>query len=592
MLKLKKIALSNFRSHRDFSIADIPKFLIITGRNASGKSSIIDAIVWNWTGANQHTDTKGAGANCLILDGENRAVTETDVETATGIHNIKRSIPHMLSVDGSKGGVRRADELLSVLIAPLTQGKLFQTLNSQRIIEEMSDNERRKFLSEVAGVGARTDEQCIQDFSAWLPTIGVPVDSPNAVAAVALMVAAPKKDYQTFYGMRRDNNALVLALEPQVKDIPRPTGMEGATPEQIEQAIRRTHARITMNGLEERLSERAKESGKDGMAAVVQRPEIDKIKQKVANIRTILAVAQKNCTTWEQRVALYDGQKAQVLSAAKQCPVFTRQCPLSKEEISEAVASTDVYKDRDSRELKTEKRKLASAEEALALAEKELATAEQDDERYKDVWSGDSIQFEKVRVLEDIQAETKELEGRLRELEEFRLNARLFTVNEETRTRLTEARNKQEIIELLVSAFSPSGIPTMLLSEHLPRLEQLATQASRIITRGRYEITFSAVDGELDISVISQNRRRPIHTLSTSERIWVALVLQHVVNQLIGNRVLMIDEAATLDVEILEGLQDFLLAPELPYDNVIVCATTEQNDFLERIVQDVRRVRL
>lgn len=584
-MKLKKLSLQNFRSHKDISF-ELPRLLLVTGRNSSGKTSILDALTWNLAGQNQYTDSKGAGSSCLIMDGETRALVETVVETSTGEHIISRAIPHQLSVDGSRGGIRRSEELLSVLLAPVKPSSFALTMNAERILKTMSDGERRKFLSEMVGVTARTAEQKVTDFLEWLPTIGVPVDSPQAVAAIEMLKATSNPTYLAFYALRRDNNVRISALEPQLKEVPTPQG-EGDPATQLASLTKR----LALLELEAKMAERTE--GIENSSAVITRPNLEAIRSKMDNLKVILAAAQKTATVKEERIAFYDKQKGKLVSAAKQCPVFMRECPLSKEEIGEAVKATDVHRGREVTALEVDKRKVTSAQEAVAAAEAELTAAREQLELYKDLWNGGNITFDKVRKKEEIEAEVKNINERMAALRKYENDLLIYKENESVRVSLAACKEKKEPLELLVQGFAPAGIPSMLLSEHLPRLEALATQASKIITRNRYEITFSAVDGELDISVISESRKRPIHTLSTSEVVWVSLILQHVANKFSGSSLLVLDEASILDEAMQEGLQDFLLDPELGYENIIVCATTDREDFLPRLTGDgVKRVRL
>lgn len=589
-MKVEHIRLTNFRSHRDYFLENIPRLLIVTGLNASGKSSLLEGLAWALCGATQHTTAAGAGAECLVTDGESRAVAEVGIRTASGLHVVKRSIsPKALSVDDSKGGVKRSEELLRALIAPLTLETLLVCLEPHRILS-MSDADRRRFLSSVVGVGARTAEQKRQDLAAWLPTQGIPADSDQSRAALAVFDAIPEaqRAYQGFYSARRDNNVVIATHQGQLRDVRMPEGIEG----NLEAAIRAAYLELARLVLEMKLAERAETGGHKDMAAIIPKPDMEKLANRVANLRVIESAGLTTIASREQRVALYDSQKHQVTSAAKQCPIFMRECPLSKEEIQGAIKATDEFKTRESKDLAIERRKNTSAKEALQKAEEELTQAKKDLETYKDLWTDDKIQFERVRTKAEITADQANLAVRIKELEEARLNQRMYEMNEGIRRSLEAAKTRTEALETLVAAFSPKGISTMLLSQHLPRLEALATTASRTITRGRYEITFSAMEGELDISVVSGGRRRPIQTLSTSEKIWVSLVIVHTINQLIGNTILVLDEASVLDAALQGGLTEFLTQP-LPYETIIVCATTDGGEFLPQVQgADVRRVRL
>ena len=224
---------------------------------------------------------------------------------------------------------------------------------------------------------------------------------------------------------------------------------------------------------------------------------------------------------------------------------------------------------------------------AVDVADKELEEAEKEIEEWSKVWAtGDSHTFEKLRAPEEIK---KDLENIKVQITDTHSKANRIAATAELGDqiiRLQNARRQVGPLDILVKAFAPTGITTMLLTQHLPRLEELATQASHQITGGRYEITFSVEEGELDVSVVSDNKRRDISSLSTSEEIWVSFIIQHVINSYTGNRILVIDEAATLDRNMQLGLQTFLRERD-DYDTIIVCATTNNgDDFLPDLPAD------
>lgn len=66
-MKIKKLNLTNFRSHPDTTIDNLPRFVVIRGQNHSGKTSIVQALELALAArAAEATDDRGAGAKELI----------------------------------------------------------------------------------------------------------------------------------------------------------------------------------------------------------------------------------------------------------------------------------------------------------------------------------------------------------------------------------------------------------------------------------------------------------------------------------------------------------------------------------------------
>lgn len=584
-MKIKKIRLTNFRWHRDLEINNIPKYLIITGPNASGKSSVLHGLTWGLTGVTKHTSASGAGADTLIMDGEGRAIVEIEIETASGTHTIKRSIPHALEVDGTRGGVKRTMELLRTILSPLSPEVLLHTFEGSRILS-MNDSDRKGLLASVIGVGVQTDEQILVNLRTWLQAQGIVPDGTEGTTVLQYYADQADKTHKGFYTSRTENNAILNALKGIPETVPT-TEQEGPTLEYL-------YSRQAMLDLELKLAEKMNPDGKEEKGATVIKPNTEKIKSKVVNLRSMVSTMEKSAAAKKERIVLAESQMNQVTSAAKQCPVFCKECPLPDDEIKEAIAVIESTQTTVKRELSSDNRRITMTKKALDIAEKELEEAEKEIEEWSKVWAaGDTHTFEKLRSPEEIKKDLENIKVQITNTHSKTNQQAATTELQEQILKLQNARTNAKPLETLVKAFAPAGITTMLLTQHLPRLEELATQASHQITGGRYEITFSVQEGELDVSVVSDNKRRDISSLSTSEEIWVSFIIQHVINSYTGNRILVIDEAATLDTQMQEGLQRFLhpgglaAGVEADYDTIIICATTNNGDnFLPDLPED------
>lgn len=592
-MKINKIRLENFRWHRSLEVLDIPKMLLVYGGGASGKTSLLEGITYGLAGATKHTSSDGKGADVLVLDGEGRALVDMTVATETGDHTIKRSIPHALSVDGTNGGVKRTAELLKAIL-PLSPESYLMTFESSRILH-MDDAKRRKYLSMVAGVGEpATYEELQENLTAWCATKGIEADSEDArlislvVEVISHRNAAPYSElYKKAYEERRSMNAQIGALE---KTVPEYVGETFENPESIY-----SYAVKHKNELEVelKLSKALNPEGKQGIAVILKKPDIKLINQKIDNLKSVISRETTALQTKQAKVNNLKAQIAQLESAAHQCPIFLRNCPLPKEETDGALEQVNTLISREEREIGPIQRRITNGQKAMEEALKELTKATTELTEYAEFWKDtDEKTFDNIRDEASILKEMATTQEKIEAASKY-IAYKSLTEGMNNRPRLTQLQADLRIVGLVLEAMSPGGIQGMLLADSLPRLEELATEASRTITRGRYEITFSVVDGDLDISVISSGRKRPITTLSTSEEIWVSLVIQHIINSLTGNTILVIDEAATLDTTMQEGLQDFLLGVGNNYENIFICATTDREDFLPRLTGDqIKRVHL
>ena len=98
-MRIRKLRLQSYRNHRD-STLDIgdSKFIIVRGANASGKSSIAQALSMNLTPSTMGLDPQGRGYAGKITRGESKAIITTEIQ---GQHTLENTV--ILSVSTSVG---------------------------------------------------------------------------------------------------------------------------------------------------------------------------------------------------------------------------------------------------------------------------------------------------------------------------------------------------------------------------------------------------------------------------------------------------------------------------------------------------------
>lgn len=92
MVFLARLQLSAFRSFDEAEIVFADTRTLIVGRNATGKSTIADAIAWCLTGRCRGTDAAGRGVAHLIRSGRDRMRVRVDLMTEQGPCAIAREV--------------------------------------------------------------------------------------------------------------------------------------------------------------------------------------------------------------------------------------------------------------------------------------------------------------------------------------------------------------------------------------------------------------------------------------------------------------------------------------------------------------------
>lgn len=147
----------------------------------------------------------------------------------------------------------------------------------------------------------------------------------------------------------------------------------------------------------------------------------------------------------------------------------------------------------------------------------------------------------------------------------------------------TEAKGKADVYSVLVKAFHPDGIPTMILENGIPLIEERAnevlarmpeTRQVRILTQREKKATGKAAGmmERVDVVVERGGRRRGYGALSGGEKFRVAFALRIAIGHALAHR-----SGATIDTLILDegwGSQD-----EKGVEALLESLAAVQNDF-------------
>jgi len=146
-MMVKNLALVNFRNHNSTTLDLSKKINVFIGPNASGKSSICDALTYLLTGKNVRDEKSSTGLTELITFGESRAMVSSNID---GVGKVTRCIPHSLQVNEWKGGLREQQSKLYKAINSNEKAVLC-CLNSNEFIN-MDASDKKNFIFDLMGM--------------------------------------------------------------------------------------------------------------------------------------------------------------------------------------------------------------------------------------------------------------------------------------------------------------------------------------------------------------------------------------------------------------------------------------------------------
>lgn len=617
-MRITALRIENLRNHRETAI-ELDRVNLIVGFNGSGKSTIRAAIELALTGrVLEWTDRAGRGADNLVRLGAKKAAMELDVE---GLGTIRREIPGGLQVAGLTGpSTAQQAVLYERLGAPADV--VSAVLNTTEFIRMKPDDQKR-MLFDLLGVG----------FDAGAVREALAKRAPAVIRDAALAqfdAECPSKPGQpgdpgaferlekAFRDGRRDAKKALAAAEASLAGLtvpgsPIPADQVAKAQEQLKglraqqadlqrRAGQADERRARRERLERELSslagpddsspEEPPDPGTAEQAAEAAAAEAEKA--QVAYNK-----AQEDVRVAEAGREGIDRQLQGVLKLKGQCPLVPDgqiACPITPAEIARLTKGLRAERDAKAKEMtqlavlsSRAYNEAAAAQQASAAAKRaalDARAARTLAERRHILAKAAAVQREGLRVeIEALagggDANTDELEqlaARIEKGEAMIQSARdaagALRRQEELQADIATSRARVEALEWLVEAFGPKGLPAEILAA---RVEPIATKARETLeqlTGGAYTIDISVSGaGDLSITVTHAGLTLPLSHLSTSERMRVGIVLQHVLNSLTGLRLLLVDDAEVLDPGNRVLLMETILAIADAYDTVIVLAT-------------------
>ena len=611
-MKIEKITLQDFKCFEDLKIRFAKPVNLIFGENASGKTSIAQAIALALTGRVNGQNGGGSDRRSLV-----RHASE---EFAVFVSLSQNGIPGRLEHYDLQqcASVKESTDLEALFQGLKTNRETLGALLETTGFLNLHPDEKKRILFDLLPDLKVDGSNMARHLATWLkarPEMLVKHDITPDEALLG-MLASPatlEEAYDQAYEERRiaRRELKIMGDSPR---LPR-----GLTREQLETSLNGKRAELSSlhvaigetkgmaegerRQIERELANIAQELGRlesllrDADPEELEARLDDLEKERLAVGKEIQSLKEDYAALQRETGKLLARQEQEEKSRAK-AKTFTGHCPVFPEvicktkavtsritaaaadhaEIDTAVEAQTVKTNNILRLLREKEESLnqlgggiAAAKNALArLAEAQRKESELRDKRRELeavlASSGDNKAAETERLKERINL----LQGQLREETEL-----LADLEKAERIRTLEVRANK--LEVLTQAFSPKGIMSDLMQSASSSLVTLANGLMGELTGNRYSLDIDFEEGfRIFLCDYAKSCRTEVNLISASERFRVGIVLQAVLSELAGLRFMVIDGIDVLD-QTNRGFFFQFLRKALPhFDQIIGFCTTGQ----------------
>jgi len=611
-MKIERIALQDFKCFEDLNIRFTKPVNLIFGENASGKTTIAQAIALALTGRVNGQNGGGSDRRPLVRhDAEEFAVS-----VSLSPNGLPGRLEHYDLIQYASAKESTDPETLSQGLKTNreTLGALLETTG----FLSLHPDEKKRILFDLLPDLKVDGSNMARHLDAWLKArpemlSKYGIDTDEELLRILGTPATLEEAYDQAYEERRIARR-ELKIMGDTPRLPR-----GLTREQLE---------TSLNGKRKELSTLHLAIGETKGMAEGERRQIERelanIAQELERLEMILRDADpvdlearlddlekqrlavgKEIQSLKEDYAALQRETGKLLARQEQeekirakAKTFTGHCPVFPEVIckTKAVTSriTAVVADQAgidaAIEVQTAKmndvvQRLREKEETLnqtnggiasaknALAQLAEARRKEGDlrEKRRDLEGGlAAVGEDKANETERLKERIAFLQGQIREESEL-----LAALEKVERIRALEVRAGK--LEVLSQAFSPKGIMSELMQSASSSLMTLANGLMGELTGNRYALDIDFEEGfRIFLCDYEKSARTEAHLISASERFRVGIVLQAVLSELAGLRFMVIDGIDVLD-QTNRGFFFQFLRKALPrFDQIIGFCTTGQ----------------
>ncbi len=439
MIRLRKLTLENFLSHRETELPFQDETYVILGENASGKTSILRGIFFALFGE----DLKGGKREQLINRRANASTVTLEFIHRESSYRVVRELSvkrktATLYRDGRliARGIREVNGVISeqLGLAPemfkntvfVPQGEIVELLKGR-------PQERRKILNRLLGL-----EEFGKKHQELKEEIKKLKGFEKVLESKFLSLEGVEREIEEEEKKLRALNGELSRLEKEVEELQKSLKKEREEFEelrQLKEEFERLKEKLSqVKGERERLRKRREEIEKKLKAIEEKKREIPTLKEEIKLLEPCLELQKIGR---ELALTAKDRERAEDLfrrlkEEVKKREELERELPLLEEKLKETQASLKQLKEKR-KEVETEVKRLKEAEKAFRETSlKENSLKEQIERLKKNL---PSVKPEELKALEEELKKLEEEEERLRQ-----------TV-EKSRTKVEELKERLKLLE-------------------------------------------------------------------------------------------------------------------------------------------------
>jgi exonuclease SbcC len=578
-MRIKKLVLKNFGSHKDTTLTFEDVVSVIIGPNRAGKSTVLQAVEMALTGECERYRGRNADQTEIFHGKESRF--EIVMETSKGTVKRGRSTesPYLYWQDAS-GKIAEVEALMlrDIGCSKATISALFNTA----AFLDMEPAQQREIIIAIAGIQI-SKEILLKAFDG---PKGAADQIDNDVKTVADLDRLYKVFYEERTGINRQLREL-KPMEPRKGEVPDIKGIKaklGTYEEKLKQLISKV-ASLKASNPESAITSIELQIAAAKEILAKQRDPIE-LKRLIEEHLHTIKVEQDRVATAKQQKAdietqLVDLQATEILarrnlellkSFAKtgKCVAGDHDCPADKAVMADAASYAEVtlnnaiqkratlanhYKvvcgqaKEDILERHKTRAQEINREEHLRL--NKLSEIEELVKKLKEAKEKPAGNIEKLIAEEEI--EISDLEARIKKGRMLLEEATDFTYHQkrvaEVAAERAELERKRVLFEALVEFFGPNGIKKTLVQEKVLELEKEVNKFLKVMG---FQVHFC--EEGLEVSNEEHKIVRQLNRLSGSERYCLGVAIQVAFARFTKFDLILVDDAEILYPDLRKAL--------------------------------------
>ncbi len=607
-MKVESLKLENFKCFKDFKLNFKKPINLIFGENATGKSTIAQAVELALSGKLNGVSSDFRTRHFLVKQGEDNFTLSLKLD---GLEVIQKTDPKEST---------RPDSVFNHL---KTDRETLTALLDTRNFLNLHPDEKKRIIFDLLDL--KVDQSNIRrKLKSWLKEqLGVMRKyqvSPDE--DLISLLDSPPKSLEEAYSQAFEERKLIKREIKALGEIPEVP--ESITSEKIETEIEQYEKELASfyskigeyQGIAEGEKRQIEREIKEVSAEILRlEPEVKSFNQeaeteRLSRLENDLKDTLKEIQSLKEELDFFQREMGELQAKREgeeklkgrlkefqgRCPLFDEPIECKTEAVLNAVStliSTANEKSEVDKEISALEKKISKKRKHLQEKEDTISTlkgaisncksglfrfeetrkkiAELKEKRSKLSAVLSSLNEAKLREKEEIKTEIYNLESEIKRKRDL-----LSTLKKlEKKKSLKERLNKLEVLTL---AFSPKGIMESLLNGATSELLSSANQLMNEISGGRYTIEIDIQDGfHIYLCDHKKKAKTEVSHASSSERFRVGIVLQAVLSEISGLRFMVIDGVDILDQANKGFFFRFLRMIAERFDQVIALCTIGQH---------------